>query len=481
MNPCPRFPIRGANLCESLLRHTPDQLEAFLDRMVENRMNTLIVHVAYGFKAFGEPLEMACRERDIGIVYYLQTSLLFLKGISPDLFAKDRGGRVRTPLLGNETRLCVSDPRAQGAFRHGVRRYFETLKVSARKRLAFIDSDGYLFCQCPSCDSLGPVEQWMVLYRILLEEGQRSGKDLAFWYLSYVWRYQLPRDMTVFEQVEAVLFDTHQRCRWAALGEEHALTAYNDLEALGDSRAASIPLNCYLVERLAEWRRRFGGKLIVFENLMLQGSISCPQPYTPQLLRDLDYYESCGLDGVIYEAFEPGIESFSGQLRVLCRELVSRSETVPPPTALEAACHQYLRCEVPERFNYKNQFNVLSYLTTSRFDGLALLEAHRQDPVLTRYATLLRAFLLERTSAACVAVVEYVLLHKQRFDWIMIGFNLLRAVEPPIQQSQSPAAAFLAADKLWDWMEEQPDPLSAADEMIRSLVAVLRATTCKPS
>lgn len=469
-----RFSIRGANLCESLLRHSPAQVEAFLDRMVENRLNTLIIHVAYGYNTFREQLEHGCQSREIDIVYYLQTSLLFLKGIAPKYFAKDREGRIRTAELRNETRLCVSNHEARAAFRDAIQYYFSAFDDGLHKKLLFIDADGYLFCQCPGCEKLGAVEQWMVLYRIILEEGEQSGKDVAFWYLSYVWRYQLPKEIEIFDRVEAVLFDTHQRCRWAAIGEEHALSVFNELEAQADPRAASIPLNSYLAERLVEWREAIKGKLVIFENLMLQGSISCPQPYTPQILRDLDFYESCKVDGFILEAFEPGIGSFTDQLARLSRALVAKPTVLPPPSALEHACYQLLRNEVPERFNYKNQFNVLSYLTTSQFDGLELLKAESDDPLLIDYLSLLRPFLLERSASTCAQVLEYVLAHPDRFDWIMIAFNLLRAVEPPLQGETRMEASFLESDKLWDWMEALPDPITTARGLIGTMAARLQ-------
>ena len=43
------FAVRGFNLCESILRHTPEQLRKFIRRMKVLRMNTLIVHSDYGW------------------------------------------------------------------------------------------------------------------------------------------------------------------------------------------------------------------------------------------------------------------------------------------------------------------------------------------------------------------------------------------------------------------------------------------------
>src|SRR5699024_9787812 len=61
----PEFAVRGVNVCESLLRHTPEQIETLLDRMALWRMNRLIVHVAYGYQKYGELIEKLCQQRGI--------------------------------------------------------------------------------------------------------------------------------------------------------------------------------------------------------------------------------------------------------------------------------------------------------------------------------------------------------------------------------------------------------------------------------
>jgi len=38
-----RFAIRGINVCESLLRHTPRQIESLFDRMAGLGLNTLLM------------------------------------------------------------------------------------------------------------------------------------------------------------------------------------------------------------------------------------------------------------------------------------------------------------------------------------------------------------------------------------------------------------------------------------------------------
>ena len=38
------FSVRGFNPCESLLRHTPEQLRRFIRRMKQLNFNTIIIH-----------------------------------------------------------------------------------------------------------------------------------------------------------------------------------------------------------------------------------------------------------------------------------------------------------------------------------------------------------------------------------------------------------------------------------------------------
>lgn len=474
----PALSIRGINICESLLRHTPEQIESLLDRMAAWKFNTLLIHDAYGFRKYGALISSLCADRSIRLVHYLQTSLVFLEGVSPDRFAKNASGDPLTPTLCNESRLCVSDPVSVECFREGARRFFSKVPGDHLSTWLLMDADGYGYCQCANCARLGPVEQWNRLFPIAIDEARATGKPLVFWYLSYVWRYRLPADLRPFDHVEAVLFDTHQRCRWAPMGEPHALSVFNELEAEADPVARETPLNVYLADRLADWRRAFSGKVVVFENLMLQGSISCPQPYTPQLLSDIEHYRSNGVDGLILEAFEPGIQSFARQIDALAGRMLNPQFPVTAQTRIEQACAFFLRKESPQRFNYKNQFNVLAWLTSEKFDGVGLLRDHLQDDILLLYATHLRAFLLSRSSADCARVVLFALDHKARLDWVMIAFNLLRAIEPPLNPCESSpllsAIRFLTHDKLWDWMEPLEAPLDEADKVIRSILECRR-------
>ncbi|MFH1614265.1 MAG: hypothetical protein ABIG61_04165 [Planctomycetota bacterium] len=466
----PRFQIRGTNPCETLARHSSEQIESFIDRMAHWWMNTIIIHICYGYKFHENKIERMCAERGIDIKYYVQTSLMFLSEAQSSVFACDKNGNPRTKQLENETRLCVSNPAALEAFRAGARRFFSSDNVRPGSAYILMDADGYLFCQCPKCRNIAPSEQWMRLLNIALEEADRSGKNLSIEYLSYVWRYKLPENFSTFDKVSGVMFDTHQRFRWKALNEPHVITIYSDFEAEVDLRAKGVPLNCYLYERLKQWRQAYSNKLYIFENLMLQGSISCPQPYTPQLLTDLDLYEDLGIDGVIYEAFEPGIESFTRQIGVLSRAMWSEQQSYEP-TKLDQLCAGLSENEAD--FDFKNRFDVLEYLTTDKFDALAALRQSGYDSLLCEYAARLRVFLNDRTFEHFCEVVTFVNQHRKRFDWMYIAFNLARAIPPerkPWNDAAESVRQFLEVDKIHDLMEQMSEPLEETARIIDSLI-----------
>ena len=66
------FEIRGFNMCESLLRHTPQQLCRFLDRMKDLQFNNLIVQYDYGFRHYQEIIREKCEKYNIDVTLIAQ-------------------------------------------------------------------------------------------------------------------------------------------------------------------------------------------------------------------------------------------------------------------------------------------------------------------------------------------------------------------------------------------------------------------------
>jgi hypothetical protein len=180
-------------------------------------------------------------------------------------------------------------------------------------------ADGYTTCKCGFCRGLSPVEQWQPLFDVFVNRAKRLVPDIKIESLIYVQRYSLPQDMASYGNVDGLCFDTHQRCRLRPLGESHFPVPNREGEV--DTRAINTPLNVYLADRLKEWREAFKGRIYVHKNLMIQSALSCPQPITSLLLKDLDLYRRIGIEGVVYEAYEPGIKGFLRQIDVLAGAL----------------------------------------------------------------------------------------------------------------------------------------------------------------
>ena len=457
----PRFAVRGINVCESLARHTPDQVATLIERMAKWKMNTLIVHSCYGYKLHRKLIEDMCGQTGIQIAYYVQTALAFNAGADPDIFALDTDLKPRTPKACNETRLCPSNETARNQFRSGAENFFKSDDVQPGSTLILMDADGYLFCQCPKCRNIKPVDQWAIFLEIALEQAEKANKALKIEHLSYVWRYAIPKNFEIFKNITGVLFDTHQRFRWRALNQPHPHYFFSELEAQADERAKELPLNQYLLERLTEWRKKFSGKLYVFENLMIQGSISCPQPYTENLLKDLDIYESLGLQGVVYEVFEPGIQSFEKQLDILSSALLTKPQSYQP-SELEKMTKK-LKGE--EFIDYNP---AVGYLALDEEKIISAIRADGFDELLCEYIILFRKFLLNRTIKNYNEVIIYVMKNRDRFDWQMAAFNLLRLIPkeniPSIDDKEF--LKFINTNKLWDIQEEMILPVIETNQII---------------
>lgn len=469
------FTVRGIFPCEALERMTPEQVASMIDRMAHWRMNRLIVRWHYGYQDHAPLIHRLCAERGIELSYYMESVLTFCQGADPALFARNEDGSPVTSTLINETRLCPSSSDAVEYLRQGARRFFAEAGLPAGSRMIFIDADGYRFCHCEKCRKLRPVEQWIRQFAVLVEEVNRSSNNFLIEYPCYVWRYALPEEMQAFAGVSGILFDTHQRVRWYSLGEDHPLTYYNELESKGDPVAATVPMNRYMYDRLLEWRQAFPKQIYVFENLMIQGSISCPQPYTPQLLEDLAKFRRDGIDGVIYEAFEPGIQSFADQISTLARHMWSDCGAYEP-TELEKQC-TVLDDSDCANFNFRNCFNVLAYLTTDSFDGLELLKQHMNDPVLHEYVARLKLFLKDRSPANCRHVLEWLCDHRERFDWIYAAFNITHALDPddfPPCDTEA-ERLFMHTVKYFDIKMSYPFKLQETSRVVESLSQKLPA------
>lgn len=445
------FLIRGINVCESLSRHTPRQTDRLLQRLTDWQMNTLIVHPQYGYRRHAEAICSFCQEHQFRLIHYLYTVLAFTPNAPADVFAVNSSGLPHRQRVECETRLCASNAKALHYFREGARRYIDE-NVQAGDEILLATPDGGLFCQCESCRGLNPTEQWQPFLEICVEEILCSGKPITTHFIAYVGRFRPPKNMDVFEHIDAVMFDTHLRYRWLPLGVGHSMGPIEAMEGQRDPSALHQPINIYLLERLKEWRQVFSGQLYVFENLMIQSCFSLPQPNTAVLLKDLETFRSIGIDGVIYEAFEPGITAFEDQLAILSGAMAGKFPDYKP-TRLEI---------LASKSNDSGPVitRTLRYLFEDQSSLTSALQEELKTSEQKELARLITDYLPNPIYSKWREIVCLVIQHQDTLDWIYIAYRAATYL-PPEQRPRlltSEQQRLFATSKPWDFLEEIADP-----------------------
>lgn len=457
------FDIRGINVCESLSRHTPAQVDRLLERLVQWQMNTLVVHPHYGFDLHAGRIRTFCADHHISLIHYLYTVLDFTPHAPRELLAVDPDGSPYLDRVECETRLCSSNPAARRHFREGARRYFSE-EVSPGDEVLLATPDGFFFCQCPRCRRLDPIAQWQPFLEIAVEEIERCGKPLVTHYIAYCGRMRPPEDMSVFEKIDAVMFDTHLRHRWLPLGASNPVGQVEAFEGRFDPEAARHPINVYLLDKLREWRQAFHGRIYAFENLMIQAAFSLPQPNTPALLEDIATYRTLGIDGVIYEAFEPGITAYASQLATLSASLAGQQFPYAP-SPLESFCR-----EIASPGDSRTR--LLSYLYELECEMHGPFDQCIGSPVLRELGLLIRKYVPHPTLALWRTIARHALQHRDSLDWIYITYRLatyLPERERPGIRTPLQARLFTTA-KPWDFLKEMENPQEAMLELVESLL-----------
>lgn len=455
----PAFSIRGLNPCESLARHSPEQIRTLIDRMGRWRMNTIIIHSLYGYRGHRVLIERECAKRGIELVHYTYYNLSFCGAIPRRHFAKARTGEPKPQgdrLLCSD-RLCASDPEGLRLYREGVKRFLA--EHPDYDRLLFATSDGYHYCECPACRDLKPIGQWEPFFRAMKEQaGDRRVEALI-----YTHRYALPDDLSVMDGVGRVLFDTHIRNRREPI-DGSAFTKYPrypDSQSEADSRAAGQPTNRYLYDRLVDWRGAFAGTLYVFENLMIQSAFGLPWPNTSVYLRDIATFRREGVEGIVYEAYETGIKPF---LPIFDRIAEALWEGAP--------------AYAPGPFERR----YLELADRSDWPGHADWDEERDDYPYPDLARLIADFKHASDWEHAGELLRHLLARPDRddFDWLYIGHKTLwvahRQTPIPVwDRLGEREQAFLETQKLWDFMEMAERPRETAGEIIRTIVERLSA------
>lgn len=460
MNMAEPFAVRGFNPCESLLRHTPEQLRTFIRRMKQLHFNTIIIHYDYGWKRYQKLILEECRNAGVEIILMTFGPRTFFKYTdwNSGFFAKKENGEPFTGKLECETYPCCFAPGALDAFEEGAKAWLAELPAEIR-HVNMRAADGTDFCECPRCRKLPKQERWNPFVERFVKAVQEKRPDLKFESDVYILRYDLPEKRPVWGSLSSIMFDTFPRTPTFPLGstEDHSTWGFMRHAYGNGTEPVEYSANTAMAQKLGEWTKSFPGKLYVFENVMKQGYCGNSQCGTASYLEDLKLFRSLGVQGVCYEAYEPGYQSFAHGFELLSRAL--RGEEIEyEPSPFELAARRWGMEWVCD----KNYFPLEQYI---------------QDPVELKNQQFYKRHTTP-TPDYFRRYYEFACEHKERLDWILIGSSLARRgyLRGLIRFPRiSPEARnLLLSRKLWDFMEDIPlaeDPVAVTGAVLDELAA----------
>ena len=411
----PAFSVRGINPCESFARHTPEMVARLIDRMGRWKMNRIIIHSEYGFERHKELILRECGKRGIEMVYYLYDNVCFGNAVPRAYWAVDNKGKVRAPYdhLEAYNRVCASKSEGFGPYRKGVDSYLG--RHPDFRQVMFATADGGDYCQCPECSLKGPWEQVLPFFNLYFDAASDRTREL----LVYHERYEVPKDLSRIGNLNGVMYDLHSRNRMSALADSGKKTG-----------------NRYLYDRLLEWRKAVSGTLYIFENMMIQGDFGVPSYNAEAYLEDLRQFKKDGIDGMIYEVYEPGIR--------------------PHLPALD----------------------VFSKAMWRPFDNFQVTE--NADPEFQQFRRLVGNSRSTRNLESLKALNTYLvnLPDRDRFDWLYIGFTSMKRCDAKaksilFQTSDRKEKLFLETNKIWDFLEKVENPRETTGRIIEQIVGRL--------
>lgn len=453
------FEIRGFNPCESLLRHTPEQLRTFIRRMKTLKMNTLIVHYDYGWKRYKDIIIEECGNAGVEIILMTFGPRTFLS-YSPwkkEWFAKQPDGTPYTDRLECETYPCAHEPECLEAYEYGAKQWLRSLPKEIR-HVHMRAADGEMFCECEACRSLPAHEKWQPFVDIFVKAVQECRPDLKYETDVYVKRFNIPNNRTSYHAMSQIMYDTFYRHAFYPIGSRddvisEEVVAYAATEENPD---ADTP-NEYHGNRLREWTTAFPGKVYIHENAMGQSLYGVFQHCTDTYLKDLELYRKLGVKGVCYEAYEPGYAAHAEMFEILSKAM--NGEEV-----------NYVSTPIEQDMK-KMPMNM--FCDNSDFP----LEKYIHDPVYLKHAELYRRKQLNLTADLYREYVEFAFEHEELLDPLMIGYGIAHDgyVLKNLQfRNLSPEAYdMLHRRKLWDFMEDIPlseDPRQVCRKLIYELV-----------
>lgn len=461
------FEIRGFNLCESILRHTPEQLRTFIRRMKSLNLNTLIVHYDYGFRRYQDIILEECENANVEIILMTFGPRTFLSYSQwkTQWFAKKIDGTPYTERLECDTYPCAYEPEVLQAYEYGARQWLLSLPKQIR-HVHMRAADGLLFCQCEKCRVLPDHEKWQPFVDIFVKAVQECRPDLKFETDVYVKRYNIPKKQEAFHAMDNIMYDTFYRHTFYPIGSDKdiinkELVSYATTEEIPDAKTP----NAYHGNRLKEWTTSFPGKVYIHENAMAQSLFGNFQHSTGTYLEDLKLYRKLGVKGVCYEAYEPGYAGFSEMFEILAKAMNGEDVNYMPSQVEQdmKKMPMHLFCDNPD-------FKIEKYI---------------KNPIYLKHAELYRKYMLQPTADLYREYVEFAFAHEDILDPIYIGFCMAQSglILKHLQFANlSPEAdEMLHRRKLWDFMEEIPlgeDPRAVCRKLIYELAEKAQNHNC---
>lgn len=448
------FKIRGFNPCESLLRHTPEQLMTFIRRMKKLNFNSIIIHSDYGWKRYRELIEKECRDAEVEITLMVFGPRTFysLLDWNSSWFAKNEHGIPFTDKPECETHPCSGNPEAIAAFQEGTEKYIAMLP-STIKRVHMRAGDGLMFCRCEKCRNIPEHEQYQPFVAAFVRGAKKVRPELKLETDIYIKRYFIPSDPEPFMELDRLMFDTFYRHPFFPIGScgdqcNHFIMRYIAPDGMADT---DTPNEFYL-KRLEQWNNLFPGKLYIHENVMCQGYWGVAQHNTGVYLSDQALYRKLGLAGVCYEAYEPGYAAFDNIFVQLAKgereEKMSTLEKILPASGLQA-------------FGFDPDFPYERYLepryaTLARFLAIIL-----NGGINAQIYRKLVTFEWENESVLDPVLVGYAAAREGMLKGNLCFNNLSKLAQELISRR-----------KLWDFMEDIPlkdDPRQVCKQLIFEL------------
>ena len=435
------FDIRGFNMCESLLRHTPEQLRTFFRRMKKLNMNTVIIHYDYGFKRFKDIILEECGAAGINIILMTFGPRTFFSYTDwkPQWFSKKADGSNFTEKLECETYPCCFEKEALEAFEYGAKAWLKDLPAQI-KNIHMRAADGLDFCQCQKCRALPEEERWQPFVEIFSRAVQEIRPDLEFETDIYVRRYRIPLNRKPFADMDQIMYDTFYRNIYYPLSSRNDSESSYLLEYADNSvsKTSAVTIGDYHLRRISEWANSFPAKVYIHENAMLQGYYGVYTGADWTYLQDLKLYRQLGIRGVCYEAYEPGYCNFAGMFETLAGAL----------NGME------IELEMPEMIAHIQREHK-SYLDDPDFPA----EKYISDPETLQHIKLYQRR-WEDGPDIFREFMDFALERREKMDWIHIGYSQAkfglclnklkyRRLSPEVEE-------FVSSRKLWDFMEKIP-------------------------